>query len=166
MCLKLFHAALRVYLIGYELLPFTKTRKRKAVTRSKFYFFDVGVVNSLKGIESITPGNADFGDLFEHFIINEVRAYNSYSRKDSSLLYWRTKDTEVDLIIGKTTALEIKSTERVQNSHFKGLQALREEEIVANYLLVSRSKIEGIHDGIRYVYYETFLKMLWNHQVY
>jgi predicted AAA+ superfamily ATPase len=30
-------------LIGFELLPFAKTIKRKAVTRSKFYFFDCGV---------------------------------------------------------------------------------------------------------------------------
>lgn len=34
-------------LIAFELLPFTKTKKRNAVTRSKFYFFDTGIANYL-----------------------------------------------------------------------------------------------------------------------
>lgn len=153
-------------LIGYELLPFTKTKKRKAVTRSKFYLFDLGIVNYLKGIESLRPGNSDFGGAFEHFIINEVRAYNSYSRKDEALHYWRTKDMEVDLIIGKKVAIEIKSSDRIKDSFFKGIQALKEEKLISKYILVSRCKDEGIHNGIRFVHFESFLRELWSGKLY
>lgn len=34
-------------LLGFQLKPFRKTKKRKAIACSKFYFFDLGVVNSL-----------------------------------------------------------------------------------------------------------------------
>ncbi len=148
-------------LIGYELLPFTKTKKRKAVTRSKFYFFDLGVVNQLKGIESLMPANTDFGDAFEHFIINEVRAFNSYSRKDQLLSYWRAKSAEVDLIIGRKAAIEIKSSEKITDAHFNGLEKLKEEGLIDRFYLVSRSRNEGTREGIRYLHYESFLKELW-----
>jgi len=32
-------------LIGFSLPGFTKTKKRKAITRAKHYMFDIGVVN-------------------------------------------------------------------------------------------------------------------------
>ncbi len=151
---------LRDTLVGFELLPFTKTVTRKAVSRSKFYLFDVGVANYLKGLEKIVPASSDFGDAFEHFIITEVRAYSSYSRRDLKLQYWRSKDREVDLIFG-SSAIEIKSTERIRDEDFKGLKALRQEKLLKNYFLVSRSKNEGVTDNIRYLHYETFLAELW-----
>lgn len=153
-------------LIGNELLPFTKTKKRKAVTRSKFYFFDLGVVNFLKGIGPLTPKNADFGDAFEHFILNEIRAYNSYSRKDEALYYWRTKELEVDFIVANKVAIEVKSAERITDSFFVGLKKLREEQLISGYWLVSRCRDEGNHDGIRYIHFETFLKLLWQGDVF
>ncbi len=45
---------------------------------------------------------------------------------------------EVDLIIGNDLALEIKSTELVQDRHLKGLRALKEEGVVKNYAIVSQ----------------------------
>ncbi|MEO5969091.1 MAG: AAA family ATPase [Bdellovibrionia bacterium] len=157
---------LRDTLIGNELLPFTKTKKRKAVTRSKFYFFDLGVVNSLKGIGPLTPKNTDFGDAFEHFILNEIRAYNNYSRKDEGLYYWRTREVEVDFIVGNKAAIEIKSSERIKDSYFSGLKKLKEEQLISNYYLVSLSHEEGKHDGINFLFYETFLKKLWSGEIF
>src|SRR3989338_8568957 len=42
-------------LIGYILEPYTKTKKRKAVSTAKFYFFDCGVCNVLAGRRNISP---------------------------------------------------------------------------------------------------------------
>lgn len=152
-------------LIGYKLLPFQKTKKRKAATKSKFFLFDIGVTHHLKGIHSLTPGNTDFGTAFEHFIINEVRASQSYFRNDSALYYWRTKDYEVDLILDQRIAIEIKSSEQIKDSFFHSLHALQEEKLIQHYYLVSRCPQEGIKDGIQYVHYKTFLKRLWNQQL-
>ena len=49
-------------------------KKRKAISRAKHYFFDVGVVNALTGRSNIQLKSEVFGKAFEHFIICEVRA--------------------------------------------------------------------------------------------
>ncbi len=163
-------------LLGYLVLPYTKTKKRKAISRSKFYFFDLGVVNHLRGIGDITAGNTDFGGAFEHFLINEMNAYNSYSRKDYQLNYWRTGKYEVDLILAPTfgppsetrklVVLEFKSAEQIKDSFLDGLRAFQEEKFPAHYYLISRSKAEGFRDGIQLLHFETFLEKLWVGEIY
>ncbi|MGB9440735.1 MAG: DUF4143 domain-containing protein, partial [Desulfobacterales bacterium] len=64
-------------LVAFQLKAFTKTRKRKAISRSKLYFFDVGVTNSLAKRGEIMEGSELFGKAFEHFILLEVRAFLS-----------------------------------------------------------------------------------------
>lgn len=87
-------------LIGNMLSPFLKTPSRKAVSSSKFYLFDTGLVNALLKRQTLTIGTPEFGDLFEHFIVSEVKAHLSYAGKKSSLFYWRaTSQFEVDIII-------------------------------------------------------------------
>ena len=70
-------------LVAFQLKAFTKTSKRKAISRSKLYFFDIGVTNSLANRGEIKEGSELFGKAFEHFILLEVRAYLSYTRKNS-----------------------------------------------------------------------------------
>lgn len=153
-------------LIGYKLNPFQKTKKRKAVSKAKFYFFDLGVAHYLKGLELINPASTDWGGAFEHFIINEVRSYNAYTRKDEELCYWRTRDTEVDLIVGKRAAIEIKSSRKIDNRHFSGLKRLQEEKLISHYYLITACPTEGVHNGIQYLHYESFLKKLWGGKVF
>lgn len=47
-------------MIGYELQPFSLTVKRKAIQTAKFYFFDPGIVRTLRRLPPITPESADF----------------------------------------------------------------------------------------------------------
>ncbi|MBK7962762.1 MAG: ATP-binding protein [Bdellovibrionales bacterium] len=151
-------------LIGFELMPLTKTIKRKAISRSKFYFFDTGISNFLGQKLPLNEGAKDLGISFEQFIINEVKAYLSYSRKNHSLCYWRSRTHEVDLIVGKSLAIEIKLSQNFKPEFFNGLRALREENLIESYLVIGRFPREGSLDGIRYMGYETFLKQLWTHQ--
>ncbi len=115
----------------------------------------------MKGAAPLSLGNAEFGGAFEHFIINEVRAFNSYSRQDKTLSYWRTRSEEVDLIVGHEFAVEIKSSTQMKDDYFSGLEKLREENLVKQLFIVSRCTQEGTRNGIRYLYYENFLKLLW-----
>ena len=88
-------------LIAFQLRAFTKTRKRKAISRSKLFLFDIGVTNSLAHRGDILEDSEMFGKAFEHFILLEIRAFLSYARKDISMYYWRsTSQFEVDLILG------------------------------------------------------------------
>lgn len=149
-------------LIAYELLPFVKTKKRKAISRSKFYFFDNGIANYFSQRLPLNEGSSDLGVSFEQFIINEVRAYVSYRKKYHALTYWRSRDKEVDLIIGNKIAVEIKYSKNFKAEFLEGLLALKEENLIEKYFVVGRFEVSGKKDDISYINYEKFLDMLWS----
>lgn len=66
---KLWFQVLKDTLLGFELEPYKETEKRKAIETAKFYFFDMGVVRSLRRLPAITSGSADFGGKMVHFSI-------------------------------------------------------------------------------------------------
>lgn len=149
-------------LLGFQLLPFLATVSRKAISRSKFYFFDIGVAKQIAKIGDIRLGSETFGQFFEHFILLEIRAYLSYKRLKLPIQYWRsTSGFEVDCIIGSELALEIKSSDLVHEHHLKGLNALREEGKIKRYFVVSRDpRLREVSGIVIYPYLE-FLKALW-----
>jgi predicted AAA+ superfamily ATPase len=165
--LKNYVEILQDTLIGYCLSPFTLTKKRKAITRQKHFLFDVGVVNSLCQRGEIRPRSELFGKAFEHFIINEVRAYVSYQRLRHRLQYWRsTSGFEVDLIVGQEMAIEIKSASLVSDKHLKGLRALKEEGLVKNYGVVSLDpEVRTTRDGVTIYPWAHFLRRLWQDEM-
>ena len=150
--------------LGFSLKGFTKTRKRKAIARSKHFLFDLGVTNQLCRRGEIQERSEMFGVAFEHFIILEVRAYLSYFRKEIDLFYWRsTSQFEVDLVLGREAAIEIKGTSLVQDKHLKGLLALKEEGLHKRYLVVSLDPHRRrTNDGIEILPWQEFLAQLWN----
>ncbi len=154
-------------LVAYELKPFVKTKKRKAISRSKLYFFDLGVANQLRGQFEINPKTDVFGQAFEHFFINEIRFLNLIKKKKWDLQYWRsTSSKEVDLILSDEFAIEIKSSLQAKESYLSGLRALKEENIVNQYWLVSLDPVEKItSDGIRMIHWKDALDELKAHGV-
>ena len=162
--IKNYFSILEDTLIGYKLAAFTKTKRRKAISRSKHFLFDVGVVNTIKKISNIQQDSSIFGDAFEHFIVNEIRAYNLYAKRREQICYWRSvyKD-EVDVVVDKKIAIEIKSTKRVQNKHLKGLKVFKEEGLVEKYVIVTQDPIRQIDSsGISMIPWHEFLSELWN----
>jgi uncharacterized protein len=149
-------------LLGFMLPGWTKSIKRKAIAKAKFYFFDIGIRNNLAKIKNIDPKSDLYGQAFEHFIILEVRAYLKYSRINETLSYWQAKNGyEVDLIIGNEVAIEIKATNSVSDNHLKGLKMLQEEKICTKYFLISQDKIARNQDDIEIRDYKDFLARLW-----
>lgn len=150
-------------LIGFSLPGFTKTKKRKAITRAKHYLFDIGIVNQLTSRSEIKERSELFGAAFEHFIILEVRAWNSYSRQYLPLTYRRsTSKMEVDLILGNKFAIEIKSTHLVQDRHMKHLRCLKEEGLIEQYIVVSQDPEKRVtKDGIIIYPWKDSLDALW-----
>ena len=151
-------------LIGYMVPAFTLSKKRRAITTKKFYYFDVGVVNYLLNRSNLLPGSIDFGHAFEHFMIQEIIAYLSYNEKKEKLSYWRTSNGyEVDAIIGDArVAIEFKSSEEVQSKHTKGLKAFEEDFPDAKKIIVSLDRNKRILNGIEVIPAMEFLKMLWS----
>lgn len=158
-------------LIGHLLLPFTHTPTRKAVSSSKFYLFDTGLVNALLRRTSVSVGTPEFGDLFEHFIISEVKAYISYFNKKTDMFYWRsTSKFEVDLILKNNSnemwAIEIKGKNIITSKDCKGLLAFAEDYPAVKKIVVC---LDGRHsvdkNKIEIIPVFDFLKMLWSEEL-
>lgn len=163
-----FIEVLKDTLLAFELAPYTKSKKRKSISRSKIYLFDVGVANFLAGRKSLLFRSESFGKAFEHFIIQEIRAYLSYSNSDLQMFYWRTLrgDAEVDCILGNDLAIEVKSSEQFQERMLSGLLALKEEKKVKRFMLITREKIKRKVCEIEVIPYDQFLKMLWRNELF
>ncbi len=155
-------------LIGFTLNPWTQVKTRKLIETAKFYLFDTGVVRYLKGLPKVPAKTREFGNLFETFMIHEVRAYLAYSQLNHAISYWRTvSDFEVDLIIGKMQiAVEFKATETISSSDLRGLRALKEEHSPEKTFLVCLApKAKKYEDGIVCLPYQDFLKALWGGKI-
>ena len=58
-------------LVGTLLPAYRGTKKRKAVSAAKFYYFDIGVANVLSGRSNLSPGTPEFGKALEHLVFCE-----------------------------------------------------------------------------------------------
>jgi len=148
-------------LILYELPAWRKSKKRKPVASSKYYFFDVGVVAVLQERE-FRPGSPEFGEAFETYLMHELTCYSDYISGER-LSYWRSiSGFEVDFIIGDHTAVEVKAKENLSPNDFKSLRMLAEEKILKHYLCVSMEPRRRKVGDILILPYKKFLESLWN----
>ena len=167
---KEYFSILEETLIGYTLPAYTKTVKRRMIQASKFYIFDIGVVNYLTHRKNLQPGSVDYGHALEHLIVQEIMAYLSYTESELQVAYWRTASGfEVDIVISEPysneikCAIEVKSCQEVQNRHLKGLRALREEHPQSRLVCISHDMAPRMtEDGIEIWPVEDFLKQQWN----
>ena len=161
--IKAYFEILQETMIGYMLPAFATTMKRRLIKAPKFYFFDVGIVNYLCNRSKLEPGSADFGQAFEHLIVQELIAYISYSHSRKKLSYWRTASGyEVDVIYGDAeVAIEIKSSQEIQSRHLKGLKAFSEEHPTARTIIVSLDAAYRTMSGVEVWPVDQFLKALW-----
>ncbi len=150
-------------LIGFSIQPFLSTKKRKAMTRAKYFLFDIGVVNFLTKRGRVEFKSELFGRVFEHFIALELRAFLAYHFIDLPLQYWRSAaHFEVDFIIGNKLAIEVKGTDLVTDKHLKGIRAFKEEGLIQTYAVISLDSHERLTvDGIHIWPWKIFLKKLW-----
>ena len=150
-------------MIGRFVEAYRKKPKRRVVTSPKFYFFDVGIVNFLLKRKNIEPGTESFGFAFEHFIYHELTCHSHYSGLNYPITFWRTSSQfEVDFILGEhEVAIEVKSTDNVQNRHLKGLIAFSEEYDVKHKIVVSNDPYPRLIGDIRVLPWQNFIKMLW-----
>lgn len=144
-----------------ELSAYLKGNKRKPISSSKYYFFDLGVARQLQGRQAYTPGTVEYGDAFETFIINEFFAFSDYVQP-LKLSFWRsTSRLEVDLIIDDHTAVEIKAKQQVSWEDIKTLKAISQEHAFKRLFCVCLETRPRRVGDIEILPYQDFLKMLW-----
>lgn len=150
-------------LIGRFIPTFQKKPKRRVVQAPKFYYFDVGVANSLLKRGKIEMGSEAFGNSFEHFIYQELYAHSKYSDLNYLISFWRTSSQiEVDFVLGDhEVAVEVKGTNNIQTRHLKGLQSFSEEYTVKKLIIVSNDPLERKIGAVTVMPWKVFLTQLW-----
>lgn len=151
-------------LLGFRLAPWRRARKRRLIETEKYYLFDVGIVRALSGMRLLQPGTEEFGRAFEHFLIQEIRAYLSYRERDLPLSYWRTSTgLEVDLIIGTLDlGIEMKATAKVSEGDARGLRALAADQKLRRGIIVCQADhLRRLDDGIEIWPWQLFCRRLW-----
>lgn len=159
-----YYGILEDTLLGHTLPPWRKSRGRRLIETAKFYLFDVGLVRALSGMRLIQDGSDEWGRAFEHFLIEEIRAFLSYREKHYPLSYWRTSTgLEVDLIVGQLDlAVEFKASRQVDERHIKGLRALMSDQAVREAIVVSQdTSIRELSGGVTVYPWREFCSKLW-----
>jgi len=154
-------------LIGNLLTPYKSENERKIYSRAKFYFFDIGVVNSILNRFDVVKGTSDFGKLFEHLIFNELLAYKSYTGKIETINFWRDYyGNEVDFIINGEILIEVKSKDMVVERDIKGIYAFsKKHNNVKRKIVVSFDLRKRFIKDVEIIPYKEFLELLWNNDI-
>lgn len=90
----------------YKLNAFHTNQRNELKKSKKIYFNDLGIRNAL--INDFRPVELrnDAGNLFENFVINEMRKQNEYGQVYANFYFWRSTDQkEIDLVIEKDNFL-------------------------------------------------------------
>ncbi len=96
----------------FSLTSFSRNLRKEIGTSRKYFFYDLGIRNSL--INNFNPPElrADAGQLWENYCILERIRHNQAVGRNVNYYFWRTYDQkEIDLIEetgGMLTAFEIK----------------------------------------------------------
>jgi len=150
-------------LIGRQLAPWRKAKKRRLIETAKFFFFDTGIVSNLLEQRSLVSGTKEYGRAFEHFILQECWAYRHYSKLEFPISFWRTASgSEVDLILGDAeVAIEIKASSSVAD-RTKGLHLFHEENNCRKSLIISKEpRPRKISSQITVLPWQDFCEKLW-----
>lgn len=120
-------------LMGFILLPYARSERKRLVKHPKFYLFDTGIQRALSKQLTIPieRHTTDYGRCFEHFLVTEIMRLADYARCDYTFSFFRTESgAETDLIVetpaGRTYAIEMKALDAPGSSHLRGLRSFLE----------------------------------------
>jgi len=154
-------------LLGFFLLPYGASLRKRMVKHPKFYFFDPGVVSALANRlrTDLAENSYDFGRAFEHFFLLEIIRLNHYRRLDLDISFYRTeRGAEVDCIIktpaGKTLAVEIKSTTSPSSAMLLGLLSFKERASAAQAIVACRVERPQLMRGVSILPWQEALALI------
>lgn len=96
----------------FSLGGFSRNLRKEVYKSQKYYFYDLGIRNSLISNLNSIDLRDDIGQLWENFLLIERIKRNSYSKSYPNYYFWRTYDKkEIDFLEehkGKLNAYEFK----------------------------------------------------------
>ena len=146
-----------------ELPAWRQGLRRKPNTRSKYYFFDPGIVSAVLGRTELRRATPEFGLAFETWLMHELNSWVDYQDIERPLSHWRSHSGyAVDFLIGDSVAIDAMATSHVANRDLRNLKAIEDESTFKHRICVSLEARPRIRDGIEVLPYEVFLNNLWN----
>lgn len=83
----------------FRLNGFARNLRKEVTKMGKYYFYDLGIRNSLISNFNELDARDDIGQLWENFLMIERMKRNSYKKISANYYFWRTYDQkEIDLI--------------------------------------------------------------------
>jgi len=154
-------------LLGFRLDNFSTSIRKRQRLAPKFYWFDTGVTRALQKFltSPLNKRTSYYGDLFEAFVITQIRYYLEYQIDQFSLSYLKTKDgAEIDLIIEragkKTLCIEIKSSDSVKSLDLNNLRNLSKDISNSLAICLYTGKMNRTIDGIQVMPWEKIFEVL------
>lgn len=154
-------------LIGQYLEPFRQSVRKRQSRKSKFYFFDTGVIRALRNLagESLASSTYEYGELFETFLINEFFKLSESLEKRWSLSYLKTKDdAEIDLIIekprGKPILVEIKSSTSISEEDISKFSKISRDFVGSDRFILANITRGSIKQDIQCLPWQAGLKTI------
>jgi len=150
-------------MIGYRLLAWDKSLRKRIVAHPKFYLFDLGITNALNRRLAGELDRQTKGRLFEQFVILETVRNLHYQKSESRLYFWRTNHgADVDLLIERHNkvkyAIEIKYSEHISSADLSGLRAFQEEYPKTKCWVVCLTKNPYEINGIQIIGWQQYIK--------
>jgi uncharacterized protein len=134
--LQLLEASYQYFLLK----PYHLNISKRLIKSPKIYIWDTGLSNYFldnSSIKTLKSGGR-FGNIFENWVVSELRKQNSFLPRKVNFYFWRTSNqAEVDLIIEKgknIIPIEIKSNVKVTKSMVKGLMNFMQLKLKKNIL--------------------------------
>lgn len=153
-------------LIASFLPAYRSQPKVRELRHPKFYFFDSGVVRTIKK-QSGPIDDDEKGFLFEGFVYHCLKAYGAYLSLFDNLSYWSpldAKSLEVDFLVHQgreITAIEVKAKKHLRPDDIKGLRAVESLKGIKQRLIVYMGlERQDLGQGILALPFEEFCLML------
>ncbi len=149
-------------LVAVRLPVFQKRACRKTTQHPKFFFFDVGVYQTLRPQGPLDIPEEREGAALETLIFQELRALNDSRRWAYDLYSWSlSQGPDVDLVLyGKRglVAIEIKRSGRLRGGELAGLEAFRAQYKMAKTFYLYGGQERREINGHQIIPVEEFLR--------
>lgn len=167
--IKSYFEILEDTLIGNFIHPYRLKPKRRISLISKFYFFDIGLVNFLARRGKISSKSELFGKAFENWVHHELQCYKAYKSPDLDISFWRlSTGVEVDFILGQMeVAIEAKSSDKISADHLKGLRNIIEDhpKLKRRIIVSTEPRNRTTEDSIEILTPQYFVEQLWSGKI-
>jgi predicted AAA+ superfamily ATPase len=142
-----------------NLTTYSRNVRSEILKTPKVYFTDLGMRNSLLGLDSISQIEklGQYGIIFENAIVEKLNTIMPFMEREARLHYWRTKTKEeVDIVVctpERLLPVEVKSDKKIQTKHLKGIRSFLKKEKEKVGVLVGRfDDADILEEGKRLIY--------------